>query len=490
MALERPTLAAIRYGYGLRAGQDMPDDADGLIAQVKRGVMIKPRFPREGVVGRREAATKVMSLRAAEAKAAQEGKPNESIRKETQREAQRLYRIDAMSRLAQAVQSRLGFHERLASFWMNHFAVSTLKSLPMRMIVPMYEAEAIRPRMAGSFSDLLKAGILHPAMLIYLDQNQSVGPDSVAGRETGRGLNENLGRELLELHTLGAGSGYSQDDVRAAALILTGLTVDSRGLDIAYRSRLAQAGSVTLLGHEYRDDEGGSQDHVLMLEDLAARPETALHISRKLAAHFISDDPPADVVAQMVAAWQKSDGDLVEVYRAMLEHPLAWENPGQKIKQPFEFVVSGFRALDMPDASLTALLADMDGDEDAGPVGKAMQLAGDAKAAEIRQRRSNQAHALTLKALGRMGEPVWQPPSPAGFADTASAWLAPGQLGERIAWARLAARTLAARLEPADFLDAALADAATPETRDVISQAPSRLHGLTMVLASAEFNRR
>jgi len=490
MALERPTLAAIRFGYGLRAGQDMPDDADGLIAQVQRGVVAKPRFPREGVVGRREAVTRVMSLRAAEAKAAQEGKPNESIRKETQREAQRVYRIDAMARLAQALQSRRGFHERLASFWMNHFATSALKTLPMRMIVPMYEAEAIRPRMAGPFSDLLRAGILHPAMLIYLDQNQSVGPDSAAGRETGRGLNENLGRELLELHTLGAGSGYSQDDVRAAALILTGLTVDNRALDVAYRPRLAQAGTITLLGREYRDDAGGNQDHILMLEDLAARPETALHICRKLAAHFISDDPPTDVVDSMVAAWKNNDGELAEVYRAMLEHPLAWENPGQKIKQPFEFVVSGFRALDLPDASLTSLMADMDGDEDAGPVGRAMQMAGNAKATEIRQRRSNQAHALTLKALQRMGEPVWQPPSPAGFADTADAWLAPSQLGERIAWARLATRVLGQKLEPLDFLDTALADAASPQTRKIIAQAPSRQHGLTMVLASAEFNRR
>lgn len=490
MALARPTLAAIRYGYGLRAGQEMPDDADGLIAQLKRGSVAKPRFPREGIVGRREAATRVMSLRAAEAKAAQEGKPNESIRKETQREAQRVYRIDAMARLAQAIQSRNGFAERLASFWMNHFATSALKTLPMRMIVPMYEAEAIRPRMAGSFSDLLKAGILHPAMLIYLDQNQSVGPDSAAGQETGRGLNENLGRELLELHTLGAAGGYSQDDVRAAAMILTGLTVDSRALEVAYRSRLAQTGPISLLGREYRDDGGSGGDHIKMLEDLAARPETARHICTKLAAHFISDEPPAEVVAQMVSAWGQNDGDLTEVYRAMLEHPLAWENPGRKIKQPFEFVVSGFRALDLPDASLTALMADMEDDEEAGPVGKAMQMAGNAKTAEIRQQRSNQAHALTLRALHRMGGPIWQPPSPAGFADNADAWLAPSQLGERIAWARLASRTLAQKIEPSDFLDAALADAATPEIRTIITQAPSRLHGLTMVLASAEFNRR
>jgi uncharacterized protein (DUF1800 family) len=491
MSIARQTLASIRYGYGLRPGQDGPADAEGLLAQLPVAAEGKPRFPREGTAGRREAARRVISLRIAEAKAARDGKPNESIRNETQREAQQVYRTDAMARLAQAIHSPFGFHERLASFWMDHFSASAVKNLQMRMIVPLYEAEAIRPNLAGSFTDLLTAAILHPAMLIYLDQNQSVGPDSAAGRASGRGLNENLGRELLELHTLGADGGYSQNDVRAAALILTGLSVDNRALEVVQRPRRAQAEAVTLLGREYQDDEGGGQDHVLMLRDLAAHPNTAAHISRKLAAHFISDEPPREMVEAMVTAWTGSDGNLTEVYRAMLEHPLAWENPGQKIKQPFEFIVSGFRALDLPDENLAALLRDMEGeDETAGPVGRALKLAASERAAEARRRRAGRAQALTLGALQRMGQPIWQPPSPAGFADTARAWLTPSQLSERIAWSRLAGSLLGQRLEPARFLDAALADAASAQTRRVISQAPSRVHGLTMVLASAEFNRR
>jgi uncharacterized protein (DUF1800 family) len=535
MALAMETLAAIRFGYGLAPGETAPADAAGLLAQVQKGMTTKPRFPREGIAGRRETATRIISLRAAESKAAKEGKPNEEIRKQTQREAQRIYRQDAMARLAQAVNSPLGFYERLASFWTDHFSTSALKSLPMRMVVPLYEAEAIRPNLGGSFSRLLTASILHPAMLIYLDQDQSVGPDSPAAQKSGRGLNENLGRELLELHTLGAGSGYTQDDVRAAALILTGLSVDNRALQVVYRPRFAEGGAISLLGRDYDGDEGEGQDHKLMLEDLAANPKTAEHICRKLVAHFIADAPPEDMVAPMVEAWSRSRGDLMEVYRAMLEHPRAWAEPGQKIKQPFEFVASGFRALGLPESNFASLLRDMDAAaEEEGPVDKALKMAGEVTAQVTGQmsgdmsgqaalpgagaaqgpgqgtgmgtgqgmggaasaaeddvkRKSGRANALTLGALQRMGQPIWQPPSPAGFPDRASLWLSPSQITERITWSRAMAKAFGQKLEPSQLLDMALADAATPQTRQIIAQAPNKLHGVTMVLASPEFNRR
>jgi uncharacterized protein (DUF1800 family) len=525
MALANETLAAIRYGYGLRPGETSPGDAAGLLAQLEAGRSAKPRFPREGVAGRRETATRIISLRAAESKAAKEGKPNEAIRRQTQREAQRIYRQDAMARIAQAVYSPLGFHERLATFWTDHFSTSALKSLPMRMVVPLYEAEAIRPNMTGPFAQLLKASILHPAMLIYLDQDQSVGPDSAAAEKSGRGLNENLGRELLELHTLGAGSGYTQNDVRAAALILTGLSVDNRALEVVYRPRFAEGGAITLLGRDYDGDEGEGQDHMLMLEDLALHPKTAEHICRKLVSHFVDDAPPEELVAPMVAAWTSSGGNLTAVYRAMLEHPRAWSEPGQKIKQPFDYLVSGLRAFGLKESSFADLSRDIDqadAEADETPVDKAMKMAGDiagqangqaagqgsAQAAgdttgqlavspgagqpgadEVK-RRSGRANSLTLGALQRMGQPIWQPQSPAGFADQASVWLSPGQLTERISWSRNMAKAFGQAMEPPQFLDAALADAAGPETRKIIAQAPNKLHGITMVLASPEFNRR
>jgi uncharacterized protein (DUF1800 family) len=492
MAISRPTLAAIRFGYGLRPGEEPPRDAEALLAQLDQAAKRKPRFPREGAGGRRETASRVMSLRAAEAKAAKDGKPNESIRKETQKEALQIYRQDAMARLAQAILSPFGFHERLASFWTDHFSTSALKSLPMRMVVPLYEAEAIRPNLAGSFANLLKAAMLHPAMLIYLDQSDGAGMDAPAGRPGGRAVNESLGRELLELHTLGAGSGYTQEDVRAAALILTGLSVDRRALEVVYRPRISEGGSISLLGEVYEDDEAGSQDHLRMLEDLALNPMTAEHVCRKLVIHFVADEPPADLVAAMTAAWAETEGDLKAVYRAMLNHPRAWSDPGQKIKRPFEFVVSGFRAVDISDKDLSRLLDEMDDDEqeDDGPMRKALKMASSTAAREDAKQRAARANDLTLAALQRMDQPIWQPPSPAGYADLASVWLSPGQLSERIAWARLMAGRFGQRRDPGTFLDAALGDAAGQNTRDVIAQAPNTNHAIAMVLASPEFNRR
>lgn len=492
MAISRPTLAAIRYGYGLRPGEEPPRDAEALLAQLDQAAKRKLRFPREGAGGRRETASRVMSLRAAEAKAAKDGKPNESIRKETQKEALQIYRQDAMARLAQAILSPFGFHERLASFWTDHFSTSALKSLPMRMVVPLYEAEAIRPNLAGSFANLLKAAMLHPAMLIYLDQSDGAGMDAPAGRPGGRAVNESLGRELLELHTLGAGSGYTQEDVRAAALILTGLSVDRRALEVVYRPRISEGGSISLLGEVYEDDEAGSQDHLRMLEDLAVNPMTAEHVCRKLVIHFVADEPPADVVAAMTAAWAETEGDLKAVYRAMLDHPRAWSDPGQKIKRPFEFVVSGFRAVDISDKDLSRLLDEMDDDEqeDDGPMRKALKMASSTAARADAKQRAARANDLTLAALQRMDQPIWQPPSPAGYADLAGVWLSPGQLSERIAWARLMAGRFGQRRDPGTFLDAALGDAAGQNTRDVIAQAPNTNHAIAMVLASPEFNRR
>lgn len=482
MVLSFSTIAARRFGYGLKPGEEPPRDVDALMRQVERGAKVKPRFPQEGIIGRRETIGRLVAVRTVEEKAAKDGRPNPDLRRQTQRDADRLLAADAMARVVQAISSENGFYERLSSFWLDHFSVSARKSFVMRMMVPLYEAEALRPNLAGSFSDLLRAAILHPAMLIYLDQNRSLGPQSAAAVKKGGGLNENLGRELLELHTMGAGAGYTQADVQAAAMILTGLAVDNRTFEVAYRSQRAEPGAQVLLGKSYGEGGRSAEDHIDMLSDLAQRPETARHICSKLARHFLSDTPPQEVVEAMLGAWAESGGNLSAVYRSMLEQERAFVAEPGKVIPPFDYVVSGLRAFAPSASDLDALMKAPGDKEDMEvkplPARKqGLQVAGNGP-------------KLTLQALRRMGQPVWLPPSPAGFPDASDAWLSASQLTERIAWARLAARTLGPAVPPMDFLNAALGDAASDNTRRVISQAPSKIHGLTMVLVSPEFNRR
>ncbi len=485
MALSTATLAAIRYGYGLRPGDDFPGDAAGVLAQVAAGVAEKPTFPRDGVAGRLERATRLLSVKAAEAKAAEGGKPNESIRQEMDKEAREIFRQDAMARLGRAVHSRLGFYERLVSFWANHFAVSVADFLPMGMIAGLHEVQAIRPKLGDKFSALLQAAVLHPALLISVQGDGT----TVAAEGSAPALrNERLARQLLDAYTLGPDAGQAPDDLQAAARVLGGVTVDFRALTILFEPRFSAPGPHVVMGKTYRGEEGGKQDHVLLLEDLAVHPKTAAHICRKLVRHFIADEAPEELVSAMTDAWEKSEGDLMQVYQAMLEHPRAWAEPGRKIKAPFEFVASTFRAIELSERSLAGLQRDMEIDAD-GPVGKAIELAAGVRA-EDRRARADRAEALTLGALQRMGQPMWHPPRLEGHGDDAGAWMTPDQMRERISWARMVAGIFAQRIEPNALVVAALGDAVRPETKRLVEHAPSRLQGIGMVLASPEFNRR
>lgn len=482
MAISFATIAARRFCYGLKPGETQVTDIAGLMRHLDRGAKAKPRFPHEGNTGRREAIARLVSVRMVEARAAQDGRPNPSLRKESQEEAERLLRRDALARVAQAVASENGFFERLASFWVDHFSVNATKTYEMRLLAPLFEAEAIRPNLAGRFEDLLKAAVLHPAMLIYLDQNSSVGPESPAAERTGASLNQSLARELLETYTLGPDAGFTPDDVTGAALVLTGLSVDNRTLDVSNRPGRAEPGAQQLLGKTYSDKTRNGSDHMAMLADLARHPDTARHICTKLVRHFMDDAPPAAMVDALLAAWQASDGNLTAVYRALLEHPQAFEPDARKVVDPFGFVVSSLRAFDVKGGQFEALVKaddDVGGDNVPPPDGKVSP-----------KRQPGVARLLTLQSLRRMGQPVWEPPSPSGFPDGAENWLTPRQLTERIAWARMAVRILGQDMAPDAFLEIALADATSDETRLSIARAPGKVHGFTMVLASPQFNRR
>ncbi|KAF5885902.1 DUF1800 domain-containing protein [Rhizobium sp. PEPV16] len=503
MSLSFPTMAAIRFGYGFRPGEAPPDSKDDLIGQLRMGVAATPDFPLGGPDMRRQA---ILSLQAQlkqirqDAKTVTDDTTQRDMRKGVQRQAQQQFQHDANLRLMQAVLSPYGFYERLSTFWTDHFSTSANKSLPMRLIVPLYEAEAIRPFISGRFGDLLRNATAHPAMLIYLDQADSLGPDSPGGMKRNKGLNENLGRELLELHTLGAGSGYSQADVTAAAMVLTGLTIDRKDMDIAFRPNISEPGTHEVLGIGYGGRRRSRDDYLDMLDDLALHPKTAAHISRKLAVHFIADQPDEGMVSEMAEAWKKTDGDLTAVYTAMLDHPAAWRDEGAKARQPFDYIVTGLRALNAGPVNGVVgsfLAANQQGTDEGDMAANTPGMAGSpvttepaGEARETRLKAFRTARALGQGALRRMGQPTWLPPSPAGFEEGFSAWITGSQLAERLAWARRAAAQFGRDEDPREFLKSTLADAARDETIRVVSQAPNKISGLTLVLASPEFNRR
>ncbi|WFS02611.1 DUF1800 domain-containing protein [Rhizobium tumorigenes] len=551
MSISFQTMAALRFGTGLRPGEPPPADKQALLAEIRDGIASPPLFPVGGLDARRKAVADV----ADQLQAIRKGNdPDETKRARENAVYHRLdaiYQRDADARIAQAVFSSNGFYERLASFWVNHFSVSAQKSQQMRLIVPLFEAEAIRPNIGAPFPVLLKAVTRHPAMLIYLDQSQSLGPNSPAGLKQKKGLNENLARELIELDTLGAGSGYTQADVRSAAMVLTGIALDRQAVSVDFKPGMSEPGSHDVLGVTYGGKVRRESDYLAMLDDLALHPKTAQHICRKLVAHFIADQPPQAMIDVMVDCWKNTKGDLTAVYATMLDHPDAWSGEGAKARSPFDFVVAGLRAFNIPrnpvavspppqslevaDATPPAAaaatmspagtpamapapakasapvvaapvaaagVATMASGMSSGTTGAQMSPPGDIAAdadAEAQRRKQEQAAfdatlyvpcGLGLYALRRMGEPVWEPPSPAGFPDSFDAWINASALSERLAWSCRAAGRYGKQDDPREFLKATLADAARDDTIRVVSQAPNRMTGLTLVLASPDFNRR
>lgn len=508
MTLSKPVMSAIRFGYGIRPGEAVPDGADALLAQLAAGQRETPRFPEEGVEGRWK------TIEDYQGKMADIPREREARRLAIRPLRKQVFHLcgrDQHARVAQAVFSPNGFHERLAAFWTDHFSVSIRKRRPMYLYGPLYEAEVIRPRLAGPFTDMLRAAITHPAMLIYLDQVKSVGPNSRRGENSKRGLNENLGRELLELHTLGANSGYTQDDVRAAALVLTGLTIDRDSGRTEFRKNFAEPGpiEVKILGKAYGSDKRSIDDTHAMLADLASAPPTAGHICRKLAVHFISDQPPEPLVTAMVDAWKASNGDLSAVYTAMLRHPAAWENPGEKARQPFDYIVTGLRTAGLPESGFAQPerpdAENSDDDEAMAAITPEMAERRRKRAekrmdredmAENRQERRERkrirplTNPLTVGAAKKLGQAIWEPPSPEGIEEDFATWISTSQLTGRIEWSQKVAAKVGSRAEPLELARAVLRDAARDNTLKVVAQAPSRQAGLSLLLASPEFNRR
>ncbi len=448
-----PASAAIRFGSGLGPGHAPPADP-GVIWESLQSEA-QPPFPITPWQTRLDHARARRALRRA-----LRDDPEADLRTDL-RDLNRADRMaafaDLEANLARLAYAPVGFHARLTRFWGNHFAAMAQGGI-LRLARSSYIEETIQPHVTGTFRDMLRAAILHPLMLAYLDQNRSVGPFSQVGRRRGRGLNENLARELLELHTLGPEGSYTQDDVTQLARLLTGLTFD---LDEGFRfePRIAEPGIIEIFGKRY----GGRPmflEHVLeFLDDLAEHPETAAHLAGKLARHFVSDTPDPQLVAHMTASYLGAKGDLMVLYRALLEHPAGHAPGHRKVRAPMELMAASLRALEVAPEQVTGLSARV-------------------------------ANRWLVQPLDAMGEPLEQVPSPAGHGDLAAYWVTPQALAARTLWAMALPARLGDVPDPRAFVDLALGGQASEPLRFAAAGAETRVEGIGLVLASPEFSRR
>lgn len=362
-------------------------------------------------------------------------------------------RDETAARIERAVATATPILERLVYFWSNHFCVSVTKG-PVRALAGAYEREAIRPHVLGRFSDMLAAVEQHPAMLIYLDNAQSIGPNSRAGLNRERGLNENLAREILELHTLGVDGGYAQTDVTNFARILTGWTV-GQGDMIAeadkgrfiFTPNRHEPGAFTILGKSY--DQPGQQAGLAVLADLARHPSTARHIARKLARHFVADVPPPMLVAKLEKAFRDSDGDLAVVSATLVEQPEGWDAPAAKIVPPFDFLIQLVRGfeLQVPPAEIARL-------------------------------------------SGVLGQPMWQVGSPKGWPDADNSWMGPSPLRERLRIAEKFTRDHKGTRDPRVVLADLAGAAVSAHTTQAVARAETREQAFELMMMSPDFMRR
>ena len=364
---------------------------------------------------------------------------------------------DVVARTHHAISTPNGFAERLVYFWSNHFTVAGTKALTLPY-PGVFEREAIRGHLTGSFSELLLAVVRHPAMLLFLDQAQSIGPGSTLGKRRGGGLNENLAREILELHTVGVRGGYSQADVTELARALTGWTIAGERLlplapgatpgDSAFIAALHEPGARKVLGRSYA--EAGEDQAVAILKDLARNPATGRHVAVKLATHFVADRPPPDLVEALTDSFIKTEGDLPSLHRILIDHPDTWRSPEGKFKSPNDFLVSSLRAT-------------------GGAPPLPRQL---------------------VEAYGALGQVPFRAPSPAGWPDDAASWAGADSILKRLEWSQAYAGQVTLTERPLTLAQGALGPALSGRTVEAVQRSESAVEGLVLALMSPEFQRR
>lgn len=464
-------IAVTRFGLGARPGELAVAAADPqgwLKAQITQGGADQPQGPlpsgRERYAEFLAYRADVRTLKQRAATPNPDGGAMDSTvapdRLKAQRQRARAplqegLRDEVLARAHLAATTPAPFRERWALFWGNHFTVSAAKG-KAAPLAGAFEREAIRPHVFGRFEDMLVASSTHPGMLTYLDQARSAGPNSPGGTRRGAGLNENLAREILELHTVGADAGYTQADVTEFARALTGYSIgverdgpQSVGAAL-FRPNLHEPGARTVMGRRYAQGDAGQARAILA--DLAVSPHTADHLARKLAVHFVADAPSPALVGRLRSAYLSSRGDLSVVAAALIDAPESWAPQAAKFKRPYEFLISSYRA-----AGVTPSKVEPD----------------------------------LIQALTVLGERPLSAPQPNGWSEQASDWAAPDAIVKRLTWAsRFAASRTPGNAVPVEIADAALGARLTKPTRTAIARAETRPEAITLLLMSPEFQRR
>ncbi|WP_238365083.1 DUF1800 domain-containing protein [Mesobacterium pallidum] len=459
-----PQLAEFRFGYGLSPDVAPPASVDAMMTRLTGPDRMAQRFPIEGFdqfrIQLMGAAQDLRDRRRKERTPEANTALIEGMKE--LRKTARMGKIEAMGRhLARRSRTDDALRERLVAFWADHFTARG-KAGVEKFASSAHVESTIRPHVAGRFEDMLIASTTSPLMITYLDQQQSVGPNSPRALKTPKddGLNENLAREVMELHTLGVGGPYTQDDVRQLAELLTGLTFEIRN-GTKFRKDYAEPGAETVLGRSYGGtDDPNLRDIHAALRDLARHPATARHIAHKLAVHFVADAPDQDLVDRLAARFEETGGDLAAVTRALLEHPASWAAPMGNIRPPFAYVSTVVRAL-APDPA---------------------RLHPDGAKPFIRQLEAN---------LSRMGQPYEEPNGPDGWPESDAAWLTPQGIAARLQWALIAPRQLLGDdlPDPRDFVLKTLGPRADERLKFAAGAAESRRDGLGVILASPAFQR-
>jgi uncharacterized protein (DUF1800 family) len=479
--MQEPYLAAIaanRFGLGARPGElaivgsdprgwlraQLAAPPPGLASSELRSagqILADALQLRREIQAARKADAFVNTAPQADAAKSEAGAVNDVLQKLPQF-LRPIYVSEVSARFQLAVATDRPFLERLTQFWSNHFAVSVDKQF-LAGLAGSFEREAIRPHVLGNFSDLLLAVETHPAMLLYLDNHLSVGPHSSAAQRLERrqgqrkiGINENLAREILELHTLGVGGGYTQTDVTTLAEVITGWSIGGDGGRFAqgepgrfvFRAQLHEPGAKVVLGRRYADE--GFAQGAAVLRDLAHERATAHFIATKLTRHFVADDPPRAVVARLADAFSHSGGDLPTVYRALIDAREAWAEPLAKYKTPTDYIVSSFRGLSLP----------------------------------------VEAGRAPIAPFELLGQRTWQPGSPAGWPDRSADWDGASALLKRIEWADAVGGRLGSRRDAAALAPQLLGANLSVATRQAVARAASGAQAVTLLLAAPEFMRR